>query len=464
MARKVAPLDVWLYGKRIAQVSQPRSGRIHFRLDFTEEALDTFGEGSNILSLSLPVSRRPVQDATGDLRVTNFLNGLLPEGALRQQVAAMRRVSTTDLMALLGTVGGDCAGAVQFLPQNSSPRTPFVRELSAAETARMIADLPTYNLPEGALPQASLAGLQDKILLTDLGDGRWGLPEQGAPSTHIIKPEPLAGVIPDLIFAEDWALRVASGAGLPAAESRIQEFDGRNALIVKRYDRTPDGQRIHQEDLCQALGLAPEDKYERLSEARSLGSRLSRFVARAAQHTADTSGLRASLLKGVTFNIVSGNGDAHSKNYSVLIGERGEVSMAPLYDTATVMFMNETFRGTGHVIAGKTRIDEVDASDIVSEAQAWGMARSIAERTVSETMESVRESISATPEPERLRYMRDNLDAFWVRKSWGSTRSVPSSSAEDHGSEQTSSGEVFVKGHTRNGKWVNDHWRQRPRR
>ena len=34
-------------------------------------------------------------------------------------------------------------------------------------------------------------------------------------------------------------------------------------LLVRRYDRSPDGEgRIHQEDFCQGLGIAPAEKYE----------------------------------------------------------------------------------------------------------------------------------------------------------------------------------------------------------
>src|SRR5690625_7306156 len=117
MAKHGEPLDVWLYGKRLAQLTQPSRGRVHFRLTFTEEALDTYGEGRRILSLALPVSRRPVTDAVGvDLPVTNVLDGLLPEGTLRQQLASTLKVPTTRLMPLLRAVGGDWAGAVRFLP------------------------------------------------------------------------------------------------------------------------------------------------------------------------------------------------------------------------------------------------------------------------------------------------------------------------------------------------------------
>lgn len=101
MAKRVEPLDVWLYGIRIARLTQPNAGRIHYQLSFTEEALGTYREGRRILSLALPVSRKPVVDTPGGhLPVTSFLKGLLPEGNLLQQLAKAQRVPTSDQMAL----------------------------------------------------------------------------------------------------------------------------------------------------------------------------------------------------------------------------------------------------------------------------------------------------------------------------------------------------------------------------
>lgn len=147
-------------------------------------------------------------------------------------------------MALLSAVGGDCAGAVQFLPCGSEAPEPFVRELTAEQVTKMVNDLPTYSIPGGGMPQASLAGIEDKLLLTDCGDGRWGLPENGAASTHIIKPEPQQSAIPDLIDAEHWALRVAAAAGLAASQSRIAGAWGTPRTLAQRaVEATIEGTR-----------------------------------------------------------------------------------------------------------------------------------------------------------------------------------------------------------------------------
>lgn len=50
------------------------------------------------------------------------------------------------------------------------------------------------------------------------------------------------------------------------------------------------------------------------------------------------------LLEAITFNVVIGNGDAHSKNYSVMIDRDGSVSLAPIYDAAPVMHLDPRFQ------------------------------------------------------------------------------------------------------------------------
>lgn len=421
MARK--SLDVWLYGVHIAQLSEP--SRFRYRLDFTDDALDAFGEGSRVLSLALPISHRPISDGRSPgaaQPVSAFLAGLLPEGNVREQIAAEARVPVTDSMELLRRVGAECAGAVQVLDSETAPGPGHIRPLTDGEITRLIEDLPTYHLPDGATPQASLAGIQDKVLLTALEDGRWGWPEQGAPSTHIIKPEPLGGNVSHLIQTEDWALHVARAAGLSAADSHLAMFGNREALVVTRYDRSPAGIRTHQEDFCQAISLPPAAKYEGTAESTRHGSRLKRIARMAAARATDPDEFRAALLKAVTFNVVIGNGDAHSKNYSLMIDRTGQVSLAPIYDSAPTAYLDAKYKGTGHVINGKTSIDRVAVDDLASEAASWGTSRRRALATAQSCIENVHDVIGSVPLPPGAERVKPNLEAMWVRRAWAAGR------------------------------------------
>lgn len=421
MASRKQSLEVWLRGDHVATLSEPR--RFRYRLDFTEEALDEYGEGARILSLSIPTSADPVQDHAADATrrpVAAFLEGLLPEGNLRSHVATTSKVASNDKMALLRQVGAECAGAVQFLPPGVAPSVGHVRPLEQAEVDEIIEDLPTFHLPEGAALQASLAGIQDKVLLTALPDGHWGWPEDGALSTHLIKPEPAPGsAVEHLIQVEHWAMRVAANAGLDAAATTQAMFGDRPAIVVERYDRTPDGERLHQEDFCQALGLDPQAKYEAREEAASYGtSRLRRLVNLASVRSPDPDGFRRNLLSLVTFNVIIGNGDAHSKNYSLLLGRRGEVALAPLYDAAPVMVLSPRFSNTGQAINGLTRLTKVSLDDLVAEGASWGMSSSRARDVVQAVVENTWESLHAVGAPDGLDFIVPGLEDLWTKRSW----------------------------------------------
>lgn len=412
-------LNVWLYGVHVARLTEP--SRYRYRLDFTEDALDAFGEGSRVLSLALPITRRPATDAKrreSGMAVSAFLEGLLPEGNLRQHIATEARIATTDILQLLHRVGGECAGAVQILAPGAEPGQGRVRRLSADEVQRIIADLPTYHLPDGTTLQASLAGIQDKVLLTALPGGVWGWPESGAPSTHIIKPEPLGGAIAHLVQTEDWALSVASTAGLSAARSRLATFDQREAIIVTRYDRDVTGTRVHQVDFCQAIGLSPDAKYENTAEASRHGSRLRRIARTAAARADDPDEFRAAMLEAVTFNVVIGNGDAHSKNYSLMLDRAGRVSLAPLYDVAPTAYLAPKFKGSGHVINGKTSIDAIAVADLSAEGASWGMSERRAKAAVTACIQRVRDAVHDVPLPEGAESVLARLDTMWKRREW----------------------------------------------
>ncbi|MFE9582009.1 type II toxin-antitoxin system HipA family toxin [Nocardia sp. NPDC006044] len=416
---KVPGLDVWLYGHHVAHLAEPSTYR--YKLEFTDEALDVFGQGARVLSLALPFDTKAIADAKGlgSRPVAAFLEGLLPEGNLRRHLAASLGVTSIDKLELLRAVGAECAGAVQFVPEGEVPSTGAIRELADDEVNRLIADLPTYHLPEGAVPQASLAGIQDKVLLVARPDGSWGWPEGGAVSSHIIKPEPLAGAtVPHLIQAEHWAMSVADAAGLRAAQTTVESFDGRSALVVARYDRTRDGDRLHQEDFCQSLGLDPDAKYESTAESERLGSRLRRLASVAADRAMDPQAFRVDLLSAVTFNVIIGNGDAHSKNYSLLLGRRGEVSLAPMYDSAPVRYLDPRFKGTGHIINGRTTIDSVDEADLVAEARSWGLSPRIAQSTVRSVMANVWDAAHSVPLPPGIKSVSNRLEALWARRQW----------------------------------------------
>jgi serine/threonine-protein kinase HipA len=117
--------------------------------------------------------------------------------------------------------------------------------------------------------------------------------------------------------------------------SRIEHFGEEIAIVVERYDRRRHGKtwsRIHQEDLCQALGLHPGRKYEADGGpgVRAIGGLLSNQSSSPGKDV-------ASFAEALVFNWLIAGTDAHAKNYSLLLGARGIVRLAPFYDLASML-------------------------------------------------------------------------------------------------------------------------------
>lgn len=367
-----ALLHVWLRGQHLAELEQLRSTRLRLRYD--SAALDAYGIGARPLSLSLPLTEKRVQ---GDA-LERFLDNLLPEGAVRGALERENRIRPGDTFGLLTRIGRECAGAIQFTVDDDPPDEGHLVPLEPAEVDRIVSNLPTLDPPEGQAVSASLGGVQSKVLLTRTTDG-WAWPAAGAMSTHLVKPEPVTDIgVPDLIRWEDWALRLASAAGLPAARTELADFDGRLALVVERFDRTA-GRRTHQEDFTQALGVAARDKYESATDER----RLRRVAVAAGAEALDPAAFVTDLLAEVTFNLIVGNGDAHAKNYSLAIDETATFAMAPLYDVAPVFLLNGIYQNFGHVLDGTARLRYLTAEHLLREAATWGAPGRVAETVAS---------------------------------------------------------------------------------
>ena len=292
--------------------------------------------GAPLISVSLPVREARYERAA----VLPYFDGVLPEGATRDRLAARLRLDPADVFGLLREIGRDCAGALSVIPAGERDRAndDEVLWLDARELARRVADLRDH--PLGDDPAAgiriSLAGVQDKMAVV-ARKNKIGLPRGLTPSTHILKPasierrgargEKLA--YPALVANEAFCLELARAAGLTTPGVEIVRIAGDPALLVERYDRLSENgrlARVHQEDFCQALSVPSRLKYEQQG-----GPGVKDFIALIDRWSTDVVTDRDELIDRVAFNYLIGNADAHAKNFS-LLHRRGGIRLAPAYD------------------------------------------------------------------------------------------------------------------------------------
>jgi len=270
-----------------------------------------------------------------------WLWGLLPDNAkVLERWSRQFQVSARSPFDLLGSpIGHDCAGAVQFVRDDrladlleGSGHVDWLSEDGVADRIRLLKEDSTSWLGDGNPGPFSLAGAQAKTALR-FQDGRWGVPHGPIPTTHILKPA-IPG-LDDQELNEHLCLAGARNAGLVAARSAIWTFGDQVAIVVERYDRVPPAyfDRVHQEDLCQALGYPPERKYESEGgpRARQIVDLLRRVVA---PSVAEREIWRFASALG--WNWIIGGTDAHAKNFSLLLSGP-QVRLAPLYDLSSAL-------------------------------------------------------------------------------------------------------------------------------
>lgn len=290
------------------------------------------------LSLSMPVQVRSHTDQA----VTPWLWGLLPDNeAVLGRWAREFHVSATSPFSMLATpIGHDCAGAVRFAVPGevdailSRPgKITWLTEDDVAQRLRELrADTTTW-LGREFTGQFSLAGAQAKTALL-YENRRWGIPSGSSATSHILKPA-VAG-LDDHDLNEHLCLDAARRAGLVVARTRIARFGEESAIVVERYDRRRLGSRlarIHQEDVCQALGVLPSRKYQ--NEGGPSAQDVVRLLRGAMPpRIADNAIWR--FVDALAWNWLIAGTDAHAKNYSLLLAA-GEVRLAPLYDIASAL-------------------------------------------------------------------------------------------------------------------------------
>jgi len=384
-------LDVYLHRNLVGHLIQDEYGDMVF--DYAESWL------SRLNAIALSHSLPPRSERFSRNECWGYFDGILPESDKRDIVARNLGISSMNDFALLKRIGGECAGAVTFVPsgENLPERQDRYRILSGAELADILRSLPRRPLMAGADDvRISLAGAQGKIAVRIVGE-EISLPLSGAPSTHILKPA--IERYPSIVVNEWFCMSLAQRIGLPVAHVETGKVEDIDYLIVKRYDRNISDagmlERLHQEDFCQALGLASEQKYQ--SEG---GPSLKQCF----QLVRETSALPvidlATLLEGVLFNFLIGNNDAHGKNFSLLrtiVSGKSTIRLAPFYDLLSTALYPELSTKMAMNFGSEYDPEKVIAKHFERFSQDATLGNAMVKRRMKELVEAVLSTLATMP-------------------------------------------------------------------
>lgn len=363
-------IDIFVEGcdKPVGRLTGDEQGALSFRY---------LPDAEMPLSLALPLEKESFKDS----EARAFFDNLLQENASLDDVMARHNVERSDIAGLLYHLGRDCPGTVSCVPagEGAGKKPGRLDEdyetLSETDLAAIMRSLRDYQrLPAETRDPSPLAGVQGKIAIARLPDGRFALPRHGAgvPTTHILKV-PRRGE-EALVDHEYHLMRVAREVynGEVAHVERL-EIDGARGLLITRFDRQVENgvvRRIHQEDFCQALGLPKSLKYERNGSGYRCFN--TQAVRRILDRTVTPAKARQYFLQMTVLNLALGNTDNHAKNHALIY--RGKIpELAPLYDVVPILLDRKVTHEFSFRLGNAGDMETLTRDDLIAFARSIGI-------------------------------------------------------------------------------------------
>ena len=402
-------LDVWLDGPDYpaGRLEAHDDGSLTF--SYRDDYLSA---GFPALSIALPLGPEPF----GDALARAYFGNLLPENDAMRRVIDREGLDRGDIAGILYHVGADCAGAISCLPEGSPrAKVPGVlaedyRALEDGELERIVESLADDSrLPDEVRDPSPVAGVQRKIALARLEDGRFALPieHRNVPTTHILKV-PRRGKEQEAAL-EEASARLAAGVGLDVSIPQALAIGGTEALLIVRFDRSIEKgtvYRIHQEDFAQGLGLPASLKYERDGQP---GRRFDAVaIAGLLDRTAHPAEAREAFLLATLFNLAIGNNDNHAKNHGLLYSAGAAPRLSPLYDLLPTRLDPDVNHDLAYRIGEAGNLEAIRAEDLTMFLSAFGIGGAAASRFVKDTarkfLQQIEDSSKRLPAPRMKRF------------------------------------------------------------
>ena len=341
-------------GIELAPTTMP-TGKASGPLIFPTLPRDTYHRLPSMIADSLP-------DDFGNALTTAYL---------ANQGVQPAQITPLDRLAYLGTRG---IGALEFHPM----RGPRTRKSTAIELSELVvaarSALSGQTQSENGITEAishliavgtSAGGARAKaVIALNPATGELRSGQVGADPGFEQWLLKLDGVGADLDLGSSGNFGrieygyhlMATAAGIEMTDCRLLEEGGRAHFMTRRFDRTPDGEKVHTQTLC-ALGqldyrqIGAHDYAQLFLEIEELGL------------GPDT---RAEAFRRMVFNVAAANCDDHTKNFTFLLPRDGAWAMSPAYDVthAHAPSSKWTRQHLMSVNGRSTRITRTDVAEV----------------------------------------------------------------------------------------------------
>jgi len=325
-------LSILMNGILVGKLEKTAKGGLAFV--YEEHWLNT--PGARPISLSLPLVNQPF---TGDV-VYNFFDNLLPDNSqIRARIQTKFQIITNQPFDLLAKIGKDCVGAIQIIEGEISPVKNKISSepLNEKQIASILRGYQNYPLgmTDNSEFRISIAGAQEKSAFL-YHKKKWCRPIGDTPTSHIFKL-PIGFIqhqqmdLSDSCENEWLCSQITKAFGLPVADCEILYFEDVKVLVVERFDRKLSQDktwlmRLPQEDMCQALSIAPNLKYQ-ADGGPGITNIMNLLLGSSSPIVDRDNFFRAQVMFWLLAAI-----DGHAKNFSVFIEPEGKYHLTPLYD------------------------------------------------------------------------------------------------------------------------------------
>jgi len=411
---KMTEIDAYIYGKKVGTLLE-HQGNIFFQYnqDFItcglqispiklplEEALYTNKDHKSLYQGMAGVFFDSLPDKHGMTFIDRYFE--------RQGL----KTYETTLLHKLAFIGDRGMGAIEYLPKEHEENVLSADVINAKDAYEKM----KKNIDDEDSSIEDLMNILDSV--SPVGGGRPKMLVQYNKNTGIIKintkkleegckraiikfDEVYEGVGSiGLTKLEFIMMSMAKEVGIKTAEFELIEENGSHHLLLERFDRTPDDQKIH---MCTASGLMHIDisiaqvtTYEHLLM-------LTKKVCKSQEDIEE-------LFKRMILNILVFNFDDHAKNFSFLMNKFGKWTLSPAYD---ITYSKALAKQHITTICGKAL--DITRGDILKVATSHSIKATVANKIINECIkvcETFRERAEALGlEDDDIKEYKNDIDS-----------------------------------------------------